>query len=490
MYNWLQAICNTCLIASKEELGKMIDYPSLKDNDLSKKFKTTDGNMKEFLIRSTFHEFEHKVSEESDGLIVLSEWLDKYKKASEEYKKKITFWKGETKEKQESLLGYILFSHIIVDIHKDNLGKYWDKKEREGVDLEILLLISLKILPFYSGKGKTEDKPVSVLFQFLKEADETLESICSFPDNEYENSRINSVIILRLLVNQIKKFNKPEYSEEQFNEGKAKCADFLKGLLSNTNQHILLTDSINSHVFYEFTPLGTEVFLYKYDLNKKKYTRYKTIISPSENGIECVEGFYNPYLIKKLIASSNIILYGEEDTGYCEDILQDISLFIGKVDEKSISFRIIESENAKPKEWVNTFKNLKLTRIDEKNDSSYNTFMKSLNKKSFYENEYPGTEYLFFPTVHSITYDNCVIVNDIKKNGKGGEDFVRDTSIKYEIDSKWFGDERINIDTPIGVIILNYKDNPEQWEKYIYIPFKNLFFQIINGEVIFPDDPI
>lgn len=480
MYNWLQAICNTCLIASKEELGKMIDYPSLKDNDLSKKFKTTDGNMKEFLIRSTFHEFEHKVSEESDGLIVLSEWLDKYKKASEEYKKRITFWKGKTKEKQESLLGYILFSHIIDDIHKDNLGKYWDEKEKEGVDLEILLLISLKILPFYNGKGEAEDEPVSVLLKFLKDpfnngAWELLENIYQLLiDHEYKNSRINSVIILRKTVKLIKNLLKPEFTEELFN--KAKSIDILTrmGLQNNVDQDILWTDGINLHVFYKFDFYEATANLYKYDIRKKIYTCY-IIGFFSEYG-EKYGKIINPQFTPALMKNN-------------EDALHYISTFAWKFDKNSISFSIIESPYTKPKEWVNTFKNLKLTRIDEKNDSSYNSFMKSLNKKkSFYENEYPETEFLFIPTLHSITYDNCVIVNDIKKNGEGEEDFIRDTSI-YKIDSKWFGDERINIDTPIGVIILNYKDNPEQWEKYIFIPLKKLFFPIINGEVIFPDDP-
>ena len=476
MYNWLQAICNTCLIASKEELGKMIDYPSLKDNDLSKKFKTTDGNMKEFLIRSTFHEFEHKVSEESDELIVLSEWLDKYKKASEEYKKRITFWKGKTKEKQESLLGYILFSHIIDDIHKDNLGKYWDEKEKEGVDLEILLLISLKILPFYNGKGEAEDEPVSVLLKFLKDpfnngALEPLENIYQMLiDDEYKNSRINSVIKLRKTVKQIKNIFKPEFLEELFYKNNVDILTRI-GLQNDADQDILWTDGINSHVFYIFDP--SIPFLYKNDIRKKEYTCYEIEFS-SEYG-EKYGRIINPQFIPALMKNID------------EDIYHNQAIFTWKFDKNSISFSIIESPYTKPKEWVKTFRKLKLTRI-EKNDSSYNTFAaESINKKSFYKNKYPGPEYLFFPTVHSITYDNCVIVNDITLNEQ--RDFVRDTSIKYEIDSKWFGDERINIDTPIGVIIFNYKDNPEQWEKYIYIPFKNLFFPIINGEVIFPDDP-
>ncbi len=482
MYNWLQAICNTCLIASKEELGKMIDYPSLKDNDLSKKFKTTDGNLKEFLIRSTFHEFEHKVSEDSDGLIALSEWLDKYKKASEEYKKRITFWNGKAvKEKQESLLDYILFSHIIDDIHKYNWKKDWYEEERKGVDLEILLLISLRILPFYSGKGEAEDEPVSVLLKFLNDffngTGELFENICQLlNEHKYKNSRINSVTILRKIVKQIKNISKPEYPEELFNKAKSINVLTHMGLQNNADQDILWTDGINLHVFYKFDFHEATASLYKYDIRKKIYTRY--IIAFFSVHREKYGTIINPQFIIPALMKNY------------EDALHYTSTFAWKFDKNSISFSIIESPYTKLKEWVNTFRKLKLTRIDEKNDSSYNSFMKSLNKKSFYENEYPETEYLFIPTLHSITYDNCVIVNDIKKNGEGEEDFIRDTDTEYKIDSKWFGDERNNIDTPIGVIILNYKDNPEQWEKYIFIPLKNLSFPIINGEVVFPDDPI
>ena len=111
MYDWLMAISNTCLIApNKEEFGKMIDYPAIKNNSLQKKFKPK-GEMKAFEIHSTFHELEHLVSEKSDGLIKLSDWLEEYKKASDSYSK--TFWEGEkVNKKQKALLGYILYKYI------------------------------------------------------------------------------------------------------------------------------------------------------------------------------------------------------------------------------------------------------------------------------------------------------------------------------------------------------------------------------------------
>lgn len=269
------------------------------------------------------------------------------------------------------------------------------------------------------------------------------------------------MIILHKTLDLIHKASKPEYIRKTFDINKAENLPPI-GIQSNDAQSILWEDGVNTHVFYKIEYLAFGGLLYEYKFKEKNYIRYE-ISFHSEFGENC-----------GMIIHPNFIHAVKDDKN---DVLSNLCFFMWYTDEKSISIKLIPTKNVESAEWTKPFRDLKLTQSD--------CFAKSLQKDD-YKNKFPGTEFLFFPSIHSVTYDNSVIVNDIKMNDQG--EFERDTDTTYTIDSKWFDDKRINIDDPIGIMILNYKDKPERWKKYFWEPFKDSFFPIVDGKIIFPDD--
>ena len=476
MRKWLIAMCNTNILApNNTEFGLMIDYPSLKDNSPSKVF----GNMKDFTVRAVFHELKSNILAQSDNTIDIGKWMKHYEATSKCYKERETFWKGkDVKDKQYALLDYIL------DWGKKYRNTKWDeywKEVKDKTDLEILLLMSLKILPYFSGRGKVEDNPETVIRDFiLNDAIISEGAIKNAIVHNDSNSygRIKSVMILRNAIERVNMF-----IGDKFVRKMQENTVFMSSIkIDSENEPTLWTDDKHPLTFWFFAYVRTGYFMCKCDYHKKTYTRYE-ISFGSEFG-RCYGRIVHPEFIPTIIANrpDDAVKY------MCFMEWDKVKDKKGKVNEIQINYlsNFVESG-----EWTGTFKNLRLRRMSH-DETFYNDLAKELIKNddgmpwlsSNYHNAFSGYEYAYIKTLHSVTHDNSVYLNDIKLTDEG---LVRDEEVQYYIDSKWLDDYPVKTDDEIGIMLLYSDLEPNECKEYVAITFLGKYFPIEDGKVIFPD---
>ena len=142
-------------------------------------------------------------------------------------------------------------------------------------------------------------------------------------------------------------------------------------------------------------------------------------------------------------------------------------------------------------EWTETFKDLRLRRMSH-DETFYNDLAKELIKNddgmpwlsSNYHSAFPNSEYAYIKTLHSVTHDNSVYLNDIKLTDEG---LVRDEEVQYYIDSKWLDDYPVKTDDEIGIMLLYSDLEPDECKEYVAITILGKYFPIEDGKVIFPD---
>lgn len=471
MRKWLIAMCNTNILApNNTEFGLMIDYPSLKDNSPSKVF----GNMKDFTVRAVFHELKSNILTQSDNTIDIGKWMKHYEATSKCYKERETFWKGkDVKDKQYALLDYIL------DWGEKKRNTKWDeywKEVKDKTDLEILLLMSLKILPLFSGRGKVEDNPETVIRDFILNdaiiSEGAIKNAIVHNDSD-SYGRIKSVMILRNAIERVNLSMGAELLDKVHYNSVFPSID-------SENEPTLWTDDKHPLTFWFFAYVRTGYFMYKCDYDKKTYTRYE-IYFGSEFGSNygrIVHPKYYPTKVNDSDAPLKYMCFMEWD------VVKDKK---GKVNEIQINYlsNFVESG-----EWTGTFKNLRLRRMSH-DENIYNDFVKNFRNENGvfelsdnYRNALPGTEYIYARTIHSVIYDNSVYVNDIKLTD---EELERDEEVRYFIDSKWLGCHRVYTNDEIGIMIIGTDLEEDEWKKYVAIAYFDTFFPIEDGKVIFPD---
>ena len=474
MRKWLIAMCNTNILApNNTEFGLMIDYPSLKDNSPSKVF----GNMKDFTVRAVFHELKSNILAQSDNTIDIGKWMKHYEATSKCYKERETFWKGkDVKDKQYALLDYIL--EWKKNYRNTKWDEYWEEvKDKDETDLEILLLLSLKILPLFSGRGKVEDNPETVIRDFILN-DATISEVAIKNAIVHNDSdlygRIKSVMILRNAIERVNLSMGAELLHKVHYNSVFPSID-------SENEPTLWTDDKHPLTFWFFAYVRTGYLMYKCDYDKKTYTRYE-IYFGSEFGSNygrIVHPKYYPTIVNDSDAPQKYMCFMEWD------VVKDKK---GKVNEIQINYlsNFVESG-----EWTGTFKNLRLRRMSH-DETFYNDLAKELIKNddglpwlsSNYHNAFPGSEYIYVRNIHSVTYDNSVYLNDIKITDEG---FERDEETKYFIDSKWLGCHRVYTNDEIGIMFIGTDLEEDEWKKYVAIAYFDTFFPIEDGKVIFPD---
>lgn len=477
MIEMLKAISRTQLMASsKEEFGRMLGH-NLKDNSLGKMLKG------DFIVNATFHELEHIVSHETQGMVDLETFMEEYERTSAYYMKKARgFFDSSSpsyKQKLFALMDYLFFYVLDIEPERDTQwDDEWESIYGDGAELDIVLLMALEILPAYSGKSKKAERPLGVIREFLTEYAEREDGMMQ-GSREYKrmliykdfnlSDRIKAVAVLYYFVRISRKSFCMDLSREVSDN-----AIFVPMLDIDDGKDapIIWCDDNDKCSFWYFDILDNAYNMVKCNYVTRTYTRY-TLFLGSELDMN----------IGRVLHPLHIISLVKKEKCYDKFIMARWNI---ETDENGDGIKfcinnISHFQNAP--DWIEPFRSLRLRRM--RNNLFEECFEK--NKRGLWKlkdsfSNAPGSEHIFVKSLFSISREKLQI-QDVRLT-EDGHELIEGKFFDLPIE---YADTDLTFSDNIGILIIGTWDKPKLQRKYLALDCYTTYYPIIDDKVQLPE---
>lgn len=472
----LKAISRTKLIADDvKEFGLLFGH-KLGSNSLVKMLNT------DFNVHAIFRELDYVIRQETNGRLQLEKFLEEYSNTSGIFMKKLNrFFKPTSqdyKQKTFALLDYIFFSVLATNPDRERQwDKVWETVMSNGGCLDIVLLMALRILPSYSGKGITVDDASRTMRDFLTEyvnregcaMGERQAYTQTLIDKEFNiGGRLGAVAILYHFVLTGRMSFSPDLTRIVIGR-----ANRIAMLDFNSNQDIPVVwkDKRDECCFWYFEKIYGAYNMVRCHYTRMEYTKYVLFLG-SEFGNN-IGRIIHPTHIHSLVngrTTNNTFILAEWNVEKDNDG-NAVELYM-----RNMPHFGHESE------WIDTFSPLRLTRCrNQQFEKCFHKNSKGLWKLDHhFTNTFPDTEHIFVKSLYSISRD-FIMVQDVRLTEEGHE--LIDGKY-FEIPNKFVSDD-LRLDDNIGIIIIGTKDAPQKQRKYIALDCYTMYFPIVDDSVIF-----
>lgn len=472
----LKAISRTRLMAADvAEFGLLFGH-KLGRNSLVKMLST------DFNVHAIFRELDHVVRQETNGRLQLERFLTEYSDTSGIFMKELNrFFKPTThdyKQKCFALLDYIFFSVLPTNQDRDRQwDKVWETVISSGGCLDIVLLMALRILPSYSGKGIIVDHASRAMRDFLTEY--VNREGCAMSEREaYTQTligkdfniggRLGAVAILYHFVLTGRMSFCLDLPRTLI--GRAKRIAMLD-INSNQDIPVVWKDERDECCFWYFETIYGAYNMVRCHYTRMEYTKYVLFLG-SEFGNN-IGRIIHPTHIHSLVNSrttTNTFILAEWNVEKDNDG-NAVTLFMRNM-----------PHFGHEAEWIDTFSPLRLSR------SRNQQFEKCFHKNSkgswkldhHFTNACPDAEHIFVKSLYSISRD-CIMVQDVRLTEDGHELIA---GKYFEIPNKYVSED-LRLDDNIGIVIIGTYDAPQKQRKYIALDCYAIYFPIIDDNVIF-----
>lgn len=152
--------------------------------------------------------------------------------------------------------------------------------------------------------------------------------------------------------------------------------------------------------------------------------------------------------------------------------------------KQELTFKLLGDSN-KDEDLRNDFRSLKLVRL-RNNHHLYGSFCSCLEYKndcwqlkSGFKNEYPGTDYFYYPSLYSVSKDG-IQVQKVRETDSGYELIENEY---YFVDNSWIDDiDTMRLTDSVGVILLT--DENGRKKKYLALDCYCLYFPIKEDDTV------
>lgn len=475
---WIRVVARTNLVAAdRVSFGKLIGR-DLSQNSVAKNLV----NATPFIVHAIWNELSRMVSEESRGHLTLWAVLRRYREASD-YCIRHKYLMRCDRSQLALMLDYAIFGDTKFMPSRDGrLDSKWRALEEADIDFRLVLLISLKVLPLYSGKGKVAKLPLATLREFLyyyisreefpyQQNQPYLMMIIDSSFDIYE--RMAAIIVLVLLDITIYEMSSTGPAARRNNNKTT-----LEGVAvdEGTEEPILWQEEGSMSSFWYFMESQDAFILCKCDYTTREYVNYTLHLGTEFSRDTC-----------RLLDPHFILNMAENRTA--NEYLMFMKWHYQKDEDGSVTTFGLDCLTSwkMDNEWAGPLRHLRLRRMAA-SERYYQMFARNFSKSpdaryclsDRFSNRYPETSYYFATTLYAITRD-YLSIQDVRLNENGEYECVPN---KFFDLPRAYAFHDCRLSDPIGLLIVG--EEPSAQKKYIIIDDLLTCYPIEHDCIVLP----